>query len=145
MIRAEKMRQDLNLTCLVHTTKEILPIESPDLNRPGMQFCGFYEHFAWERPQIIGNVEMAYLEKLEARERAKVLEAYFHYAIPCVIICRSLTAPPELLSLAEAAGVPVSRLSLSTIFPVNWRPTSSCTAYCWMYTVSGCCSPVAAA
>lgn len=114
MIRTKKLETDLGLTCLVETTRETLAIESPDLNRPGMQFCGFYEHFAAERPQIIGIVEMAYLEQLDPRDRAAKLKKYFEYPLPCVIICRSLPPPPELLSLAGAANIPVFQTSIST-------------------------------
>ncbi|MBQ9252053.1 MAG: HPr(Ser) kinase/phosphatase [Clostridia bacterium] len=114
MIRTEKFQRDLGLTCLVETTREELNIESPDLNRPGMQFCGFYEHFAWDRPQIIGIVEMAYLEQQEPKERITVLKKYFDYSLPCVIICRGLTPPPEMLALAGAANVPVFLTNMAT-------------------------------
>ncbi|MBQ9211880.1 MAG: HPr(Ser) kinase/phosphatase [Clostridia bacterium] len=114
MIRTDKFQRDLGLTCLVETTREELNIESPDLNRPGMQFCGFYEHFAWERPQIIGIVEMAYLEQQEPKERITVLKKYFDYSLPCVIICRGLTPPPEMLALAGAANVPVFLTNMAT-------------------------------
>lgn len=114
MIPKEKFRKDLNLTVLVDSSSQELAIHSPDLNRPGMQFCGFYEHFAWERPQIIGIVEMAYLVQQEPQERISVLKSYFSYALPCVIICRSLTPPPELLSLAKAADIPVFQTDIVT-------------------------------
>lgn len=114
MIPAEKFQQDLGLTCLVPASGTELPIQSPDLNRPGMQFCGFYEHFAWERPQIIGIVEMAYLEQKDPQDRTAVLEKYFAYKLPCVIICRNLTPPPELLSLAGAADIPVYQTDMET-------------------------------
>ena len=56
-----------------------------------MQFCGFYEFFAFERPQVIGKVEMAYLEKRSPDERKTILDTFFSYNIPCVIICRNMT------------------------------------------------------
>jgi len=107
MISAKEFQNSLKLTCLVPPPGESLDIRSPDLNRPGMQFCGFYEHFAWERPQIIGIVEMAYLEKQTAEDRRALLEKYFSYQMPCVVICRSLTPPPEMLEIATAAQVAV--------------------------------------
>ena len=114
MISAEMFQRDLRLTCLVESTKEELSIESPDLNRPGMQFCGFYEHFAWERPQIIGIVEMAYLEQQETRDRIASLKKYFSYPLPCVVICRGLTPPPEFIALAGAANIPVYQTEMVT-------------------------------
>ncbi len=114
MIPTKKFMQDLNLTCLVETSRQELTISSPDLNRPGMQFCGFYEHFAWERPQIIGIVEMAYLEQREPRDRIDILKKYFNYSLPCVIICRNLTPPPEMLALAGMANIPVFQTEMAT-------------------------------
>ena len=107
MISARELQNHFKLTCLVEPVRDELDIQSPDLNRPGMQFCDFYEHFAWERPQLIGIVEMAYLEQQEPHERTSVLKKYFSYPLPCVIICRNLIPPPELLTLASSAGIPV--------------------------------------
>ena len=114
MIRKDKFQLDLGLTCLVESDRVNLSIESPDLNRPGMLFCGFSEHFAWERPQIIGIVETAYLEQLDTEDRIKSLKKFFSYALPCVIICRALTPPPELLSFASDANIPVFQTSMVT-------------------------------
>ena len=114
MISKEKFMRDLNLICLVEGNTRTLNIQSPELNRPGMQFCGFYEHFAWERPQLIGIVEMAYLMQRTAEERVSLLTDYFSYQLPCVIICRALDPPPELLFLAKKAGIPVFRTEVIT-------------------------------
>ena len=114
MISVEKFRHDLRLSCIVPPKQEMLDIRSADLNRPGMQFCGFYEHFAWERPQLIGIVEMAYLQQQTPEKRVEILRKYFSYSLPCVIICRSLYPPPELPELAAAAGIPVFRTEMIT-------------------------------
>ena len=126
MISVEKFKQDLNLTCLVPCKRKELNIKSPDLNRPGMQFCGFYDYFAWERPQLIGIVEMAYLERQDSETRSSMLSRYFSYDLPCVVICRNLTPPPELLNLAREADIPVFRTSgpaqAGPFFSVRRRP-----------------------
>ena len=114
MIVADEFEKALKLECLLPSAKKEWDIRTPDLNRPGMQFCGFYEFFAFERPQLIGKVEMAYLEKLSPETRRTVLKRYFSYPIPCVIICRSLTPPPELLLEAETQGIPVYSSPLVT-------------------------------
>ena len=38
----------------------------PELGRPGLQFAGYFDVFACERPQLIGLAEMAYLKSLDA-------------------------------------------------------------------------------
>jgi len=107
MISAADFQHSLHLECLVPSSRREWDIRTPDLNRPGMQFCGFYEFFAFERPQLIGKVEMAYLEKQTPENRTEILERYFSYPIPCIIICRSLKPPPEFISAAESHDIPV--------------------------------------
>ena len=80
MIQASDFQSALGLECLVSSPNDSWDIRSPDLNRPGMQFCGFYEHFAWERPQIIGIGEMAYLEQRTPEERVSILKKYFSFS-----------------------------------------------------------------
>lgn len=114
MISAKDFETSLHLDCLIPSIKEEWDIRTPDLNRPGMQFCGFYEFFAFERPQLIGKVEMAYLEKQSSAERKVLLDRYFSYPVPCVVICRSLTPPPEFLEAARSHHVPVYSSSMVT-------------------------------
>ncbi|MBQ7846133.1 MAG: HPr kinase/phosphorylase [Clostridia bacterium] len=120
MIQAAGFAEALQLTELSPSTKTEWDIRSADLNRPGVQFCGFYEYFAFERPQVIGKVEMTYLESLEPAVRRERLQKYFSYDLPCVIICRGMTAPPELLEAAQARDIAVYQTSmLTTKFTFN--------------------------
>ena len=64
MISAKDFASALRLDCLVASSRTEWDIRTPDLNRPGIQFCGFYEFFAFERPQLIGKAEMAYLDSM---------------------------------------------------------------------------------
>ena len=107
MVSAKEFETALHLECLSPSSRTEWDIRTPDLNRPGMQFCGFYEFFAFERPQLIGKVEMAYLEKQSSESRKEILEKYFSYPVPCIIICRSLTPPSEFIAAAKAHDVPV--------------------------------------
>lgn len=107
MISARDFQSSLRLECLIPSSRTEWDIRTPDLNRPGMQFCGFYEFFAFERPQLIGKAEMAYLDEQPPEKRREILEKYCSYPIPCIIICRSLTPPPEFLAAAKAHDIPV--------------------------------------
>ncbi len=114
MIQAADFAQALELTLLSPSTKKEWDIRTADLNRPGMQFCGFYEYFAFERPQVVGKVEMTYLENLTAKKRRDMLKTYFSFDIPCVIICRGMKPPEELLEEAAARDIAVYQTSLVT-------------------------------
>ena len=107
MISAKDFETSLHLECLIPSGKSEWDIRTPDLNRPGMQFCGFYEFFAFERPQLMGKAEIAYLEKQSPERRIQILDTYFSYPIPCVIICRNLTPPAEFLEKAREHNIPV--------------------------------------
>ncbi len=114
MILASDFQSALSLTLLSPSTKEEWDITTTDLNRPGMQFCGFYEYFAYERPQVIGKVEMTYLEELEEAPRREMLKKYFSYDMPCVIICRGMIPPKDLLDEAHKSNVAVYQSNMVT-------------------------------
>jgi len=114
MIQAEEFQQAMELECLLPPKESQWDIPMADLNRPGMQFCGFYEYFAFERPQVIGKVEMTYLMQLTPEARQEIFSRFFSYRLPCVIICRNMEAPSELLKAAAAAGIPVYRSAMTT-------------------------------
>ena len=78
-----------------------------DLCRPGLQFSGYFDVFAFERPQLIGKTEMAYLNSLAPDVLVSRLDRYFSYDIPCIIIARGMECPPQLLFHARQNGVPV--------------------------------------
>ena len=114
MIQAADFAKKLQLMELSPSTKTEWDIRTADLNRPGMQFCGFYEYFAFERPQVIGKVEMTYLESLEPEARRQMLKKYFSYDLPCVIICRGMTPPDDLLQAAAARDIAVYQTNMVT-------------------------------
>ncbi len=114
MIQAKDFADSLQLKELSPSTRKEWDIRTTDLNRPGMQFCGFYEYFAYERPQVIGKVEMTYLESMEPELRRKMLKTYFSYNLPCVIICRGMIPPPELIEEAALRDIAVYQTNMVT-------------------------------
>lgn len=113
MINANQFIKALNLQEIVTARKE-WDISSAELNRPGLQFVGFYEHFAYERPQVVGLVEMAYLESLPDDLRRERLEQFFSYPIPCVVLCRGMIPADDMMEIAKAHDVALLRTELAT-------------------------------
>lgn len=114
MIKIADFIQSLDLEVLNASSKDEMDINSTDLNRPGMQFFGFYEYFAFERPQVIGKVEMTYLESLEPETRRSIMEVYMSYKLPCIVVCWGMIPPKELLDLARAHDIPVFQSNAKT-------------------------------
>ena len=107
MLRSSQFIQDLGLKTYTTSTRTQWDLHAADLNRPGLQFVGFYEYFAYERPQVVGLVEMSYLESLSEDVLHDRLDRFFSYPIPCVIVCRSIAPPDIMLELARKHNVTV--------------------------------------
>ena len=114
MIKLKDFCQKLNLELLNQVDVTEMDINVSDINRPGMQFCNFYEYFAYERPQVIGKVEMTYLETLMPDKRLEVLEKYMSYPLPCIVVCWGMRAPKEMLEIATRQNIPVLRSTEQT-------------------------------
>jgi HPr kinase/phosphorylase len=89
-------------------------IPSSEASSPGLVLAGYTSRFVGDRLHILGETEITYLASLEPGARHASLEHFFNFDLPCVIITKSQTVPPELLALAEAKGVAVIRTALKT-------------------------------
>ena len=72
-----------------------------DVNRPGLQFLGFYDYFDPRRLQVIGKAEVMYLKGLNHEERKTAFDDLFLYDIPALVIARDLDCFPECLQSAR--------------------------------------------
>ncbi|MBE5777664.1 MAG: HPr(Ser) kinase/phosphatase, partial [Clostridiales bacterium] len=120
MINAQDFIKSLSLQVLSPSSRTTWEMHAADINRPGLQFVGFYEYFAYERPQVVGKVEMTYLESLPEHVLEERLERFFSFPMPCLIICRGMTPPEMLLELARKHDVAVLGTDMiTTRFSVN--------------------------
>ena len=115
MISEKKLVTALGLEVVVPSQDGTLPIEESDVCRPGLQLTGFWDYFAYERPQLFGKVEMAYLSTLDADTLAARLKTFFSFALPCVIVCRGLSIPETMLVCARERHIPVYRTQENTV------------------------------
>ena len=72
-----------------------------DVNRPGLQFVGFYDYFDTRRLQVIGMAETKMLEQLTSEQRTRSFDRFFSYEIPALVISRDLDCFPECLEMAK--------------------------------------------
>ena len=83
---------------------EAAEIGIKDVNRPGLQFMGFFDYFDPRRLQIIGMAETKMLEGMEHVRRAESFAALFEYDIPALVISRDLDCFPECMEMARKYG-----------------------------------------
>lgn len=104
----------LKLKCLAGRKGLSKVISVPDLNRPGLALSGFFESFAYQRVQIFGRGENAYLGKLNSENRLDSLDNFFSYEIPCIVFTHGITPVQEFLNLAEKSNCTVLKTDLDT-------------------------------
>lgn len=89
-------------------------ISQSAVNRIALQLAGFFEHFDSDRIQVIGNVEYAYLEKIDDADIIPIYEKIFDCKIPCIVFCRGLEPCDRILNVAEQKEVPILVTNSST-------------------------------
>lgn len=88
-----------------------ISIGSTDINRPGLQLAGFFDYFGHDRVQVIGKVEMTYLDQMDSKARYDALLGLFSKNVPCVVLARGMEPHKELLELARQFQTPLLRTS----------------------------------
>lgn len=92
-------RMDLNIVC--RGDNELLHFSTFNISRPGLQLAGYYKHFAPERVQIMGQMEMTYLQQMTHDARKTACETLMKHPIPCLIVTATLPPCDELIAAAQ--------------------------------------------
>ena len=96
------------------TDYERIRLTVADLSRPGLQLAGYFNHFEPVRLQVMGNVEISYLEKLTPSERLLAFDRLFSYKIPGLVISRDVRPDAECLAMAKKHNITILRSKETT-------------------------------
>ena len=91
------------------TDYESIRITVEDVARPGLQLAGFFDHYEPMRLQVMGNVEMSYVAKLESSGRSAIYDRLFSYMFPAMIIARGITPHAEMLAMSKKHNITILR------------------------------------
>ncbi|MFP4534612.1 MAG: HPr(Ser) kinase/phosphatase [Spirochaetaceae bacterium] len=105
---------DLMLTCIGGRGGLAREITVPDLNRPGLALAGFYDNFGYERIQIFGRGETAFLHRLAEEGESENIERLFAEPVPCAIFTHNLGPTEDFAQKAEESGCPILQTPLQT-------------------------------
>ncbi|HHM23585.1 MAG TPA: HPr kinase/phosphorylase, partial [Bacteroidetes bacterium] len=89
-------------------------ISQAEIHRPGLALSGFVDIFSYERIQVLGNTEIAYLDSLSERERTIAINRLVEFDIPCIVVTNGNKVFPALVKLCDERGIPVFRTPHST-------------------------------
>ncbi len=109
-IKLSVLMHEFNLEAL-YLSDDIdkIVIGSDDINRPGLQLAGYFDHFDPGNLQIIGRTEAAFVEGFSPERRREAFENLFRRGIPALILSRNMEPLPECLEMARQYNVTVLR------------------------------------
>ena len=115
----DSMKRQLRLELIAGASGLKRKIKVAEINRPGLAIAGHTEYFANRRIQVLGKAELTYLNSLEPHMRVKRLMPLFGPNIPCIVISRRFSLPPELLKMANEYHLPIFRSPFVTMRVMN--------------------------
>lgn len=90
------------------------PVEEPIVNRPGLALTGFYDHFAWDRIQVIGNAEAAYLDSLSDEVRLRRMKALIEHKAFILVFTNGRKPKASEVAFAEKSGAVMLSTPMTT-------------------------------
>lgn len=109
-ISLEKIIQEFSLEPIyLPCAPADIPISSPELNRPAFPLFGFFELFDRERIQILGKVEVRYLEERTPEECRAAVDRFMAVRPAAVIVTSTLDIPLNMTECAQKYDVPLLR------------------------------------
>ena len=93
---------------------ELILVDNPEINRPGLQLSGFFDHFGPDRIQLLGNAEYYYLNSLKKSERTYHIDNFLRHKPVALVITADLPIFSELRYSAQANEVPLLKTTRKT-------------------------------
>ena len=113
-MKIKKLVEDLNLTVLAGRNGFNRELSDQNVQRPGLEFAGFFDFFQPERALLIGSKELSFLSKLDdgiAKERIRYL---FQQTPPCIICSTNVNLPDYFMTLGDEYDIAVLKSDLRT-------------------------------
>lgn len=89
-------------------------IKGSEINRPGLTLAGFYDFFAYDRIQIFGLGEAAYLREMGDERKIGVYEKLFSFDMLCCVFSHGERPDETFLQFSERRNIPVLLTDLPT-------------------------------
>ncbi|MDD3839884.1 MAG: HPr(Ser) kinase/phosphatase [Clostridia bacterium] len=113
-IKIDEWVETLKLEPVYVGKNDSIKVITSDVNRPGLQFSGFFDYFPFNRVQVLGKVEMTYLSRMSSDKILERAREVYKYDIPCTIVTRGMDIPPEILEACKQYNRPVFKSSKVT-------------------------------
>lgn len=86
----------------------------PDINRPGFELAGFFQHSDFRRVIIFGEKEMAFIDQMSSEEQYERFDKLTNDLTPAIVIAKGYECPEILEQIATKKNFPILLTSQTT-------------------------------
>lgn len=86
----------------------------PDVNRPGLELAGFFDHTEPRRVVIIGLKEIAFIEQMSHEDQWQRFDMLLDGWTPAIVIAHGLNCPEILYQVAQQKNFPIFVTDIAT-------------------------------
>lgn len=115
----EDNKKRLQLEILNNEASFHKEVKEREVHRPGLALSGFVDVFTYNRIQVIGNTELAYLETLSSTKCEASLRKVFEFDLPCIIITDNNQPSDIFISIANENNISILKSVFSTTYVIQ--------------------------
>ena len=116
----KRLVEEFNLSIAYESTDyEQIQVMVDEVSRPGLPLTGYFDHFEALRVEVLGNVEMSFLETLSPAQRLTVFDRLFAYRIPALVISRGQQPHPECVEMAKKHNITILLAQETTSYVIS--------------------------
>ncbi len=101
------------------TDYDTIRVEVDEVSRPGLPLTGFFEHFERLRVEVLGYVEMTFLDDQTPEKRLEIFDRLFAYKIPALVISRGQQPHPECVEMAKKHNITILLAQETTSYVIS--------------------------
>ena len=106
-------------TAYQSTDYDTIRVEVDEVSRPGLPLTGFFEHFERLRVEVLGYVEMTFLDDQTPEKRLEIFDRLFAYKIPALVISRGQQPHPECVEMAKKHNITILLAQETTSYVIS--------------------------
>lgn len=116
-VQVKHIKEAFNLVQVTGNEQSLMrPISIQDINRPGLELAGYFNHTQPLRIVLLGDKEMSYIETMmSSAKQKKSFNRIMDEKTPCIIISKGHKVPEELIKLATKRNFPIFTSAKQTV------------------------------
>ncbi len=116
----KQLVEEFNLAIAYQATDyDEIRVMVDEVSRPGLPLTGFFVHFEALRVEVLGYVEMTFLENHTPSQRLEIFDRLFAYKIPALVISRGQRPHPECIEMAKKHNITILLAQETTSYIIS--------------------------